>query len=262
MTEVLANPGSPSQRRKYGAPATDVCVLCSKTVYPVEKLTADNKILHKACLKCGHCKKTLSLGNYASLNGTFYCKPHFKQLFALKGNYTDGFVASAQSSPTPNNSNESDRQESSSPARNGDGSPRSLADRLHAYQSEVSKAQTETSRQPSRDNTRDFSSEGLTQYSRQQDSRDNTSEKQSDEIEKLRRQVDSEVRSRKQAESENETLKQQLSSKDDEIEELRQQVQELKAKLSQGQDNGQESAEIDRKDDEEEESNGNDQEWN
>jgi hypothetical protein len=33
------------------------------------------------------------LGNYAALNGVFYCKPHFKQLFAVKGNYTDGFQA-------------------------------------------------------------------------------------------------------------------------------------------------------------------------
>jgi hypothetical protein len=29
------------------------------------------------------------------LNGVFYCKPHFKQLFALKGNYSDGFRASS-----------------------------------------------------------------------------------------------------------------------------------------------------------------------
>jgi hypothetical protein len=29
----------------------------------------------------------LSLGNYAALEGAYYCKPHFKQLFALKGNY-------------------------------------------------------------------------------------------------------------------------------------------------------------------------------
>jgi len=33
----------------------------------------------------------LSLGNYASLDGRLYCKPHFKQLFALKGNYNEGF---------------------------------------------------------------------------------------------------------------------------------------------------------------------------
>jgi hypothetical protein len=47
--------------------------------------------MHKSCLRCGHCSKVLQLGNYASLNQVFYCKPHFKQLFAVKGNYTDGF---------------------------------------------------------------------------------------------------------------------------------------------------------------------------
>nr|KAF6354137.1 xin actin binding repeat containing 2 [Pipistrellus kuhlii] len=33
----------------------------------------------------------LSLGNYASLHGQIYCKPHFKQLFKSKGNYDEGF---------------------------------------------------------------------------------------------------------------------------------------------------------------------------
>ncbi|NXG74294.1 XIRP2 protein, partial [Baryphthengus martii] len=32
-----------------------------------------------------------SLGNYASLHGKIYCKPHFKQLFKSKGNYDEGF---------------------------------------------------------------------------------------------------------------------------------------------------------------------------
>ena len=41
--------------------------------------------------QCAHCNNTLSLGKYAALEGKFYCKPHFKQLFALKGNYNEGF---------------------------------------------------------------------------------------------------------------------------------------------------------------------------
>lgn len=32
-----------------------------------------------------------SLGNYASLQGNIYCKPHFNQLFKTKGNYDEGF---------------------------------------------------------------------------------------------------------------------------------------------------------------------------
>ncbi len=60
----------------------------------------DNLTLHKTCLKCEHCKVTLKLGNYAGLEGKYYvsltfthhqCKPHFKQLFKLKGNYFEAF---------------------------------------------------------------------------------------------------------------------------------------------------------------------------
>ncbi|KAG9350050.1 hypothetical protein JZ751_026403, partial [Albula glossodonta] len=32
-----------------------------------------------------------SLGSYAALEGEFYCKPHFQQLFKSKGNYDEGF---------------------------------------------------------------------------------------------------------------------------------------------------------------------------
>jgi len=42
-------------------------------------------------LKCSHCQKQLELGTYASNAGIYYCKPHFKQLFAAKGNYDEGF---------------------------------------------------------------------------------------------------------------------------------------------------------------------------
>jgi hypothetical protein len=31
------------------------------------------------------------LGNYTANDGQIYCKPHFLQLFALKGNYSAGF---------------------------------------------------------------------------------------------------------------------------------------------------------------------------
>jgi len=53
----------------------------------MELIKADDKSFHKTCFKCEHCQCTLTLGKYAALNGKFYCKPHFKQLFAEKGNY-------------------------------------------------------------------------------------------------------------------------------------------------------------------------------
>lgn len=79
---------------QYGG-AAEKCAVCSKTVYLAEKIVVedkeDKKTFHKNCLKCSHCKVTLTLGNYASMQGIFYCKPHFKQLFATKGNYDEGF---------------------------------------------------------------------------------------------------------------------------------------------------------------------------
>ncbi|KAJ3046299.1 LIM domain-containing protein 2 [Rhizophlyctis rosea] len=74
---------------KFGG--TPRCESCSKPVYLVEQLTLDGKIFHKTCLKCAHCKATLKMGNLASMGGVYYCKPHFKQLFKTKGNYSEGF---------------------------------------------------------------------------------------------------------------------------------------------------------------------------
>ncbi|XP_027414481.1 xin actin-binding repeat-containing protein 2 isoform X3 [Bos indicus x Bos taurus] len=69
----------------------EICILCQKTVYPMECLVADRQSFHKSCFRCHHCNSKLSLGNYASLHGQIYCKPHFKQLFKSKGNYDEGF---------------------------------------------------------------------------------------------------------------------------------------------------------------------------
>ena len=64
---------------------TEACDVCGKRVYLTEKLSADGKIYHKSCFRCHHCNSTLKLGSYAALEQKIYCKPHFKQLFALKG---------------------------------------------------------------------------------------------------------------------------------------------------------------------------------
>ncbi|XP_061231603.1 xin actin-binding repeat-containing protein 2 [Neopsephotus bourkii] len=69
----------------------ETCRLCQQRVYPMECLVADKQNFHKSCFRCHHCSSQLSLGNYASLHGKIYCKPHFKQLFKSKGNYDEGF---------------------------------------------------------------------------------------------------------------------------------------------------------------------------
>eukprot|EP01098_Paradermamoeba_levis_P000777 TRINITY_DN1090_c0_g1_i1.p1 TRINITY_DN1090_c0_g1~~TRINITY_DN1090_c0_g1_i1.p1 ORF type:complete len:114 (-),score=33.05 TRINITY_DN1090_c0_g1_i1:150-491(-) len=70
---------------------SDKCLVCAKRAYATEILKADDKVFHKTCFRCTHCNNLLKLGSYASLEGKYYCKPHFKQLFALKGNYSEGF---------------------------------------------------------------------------------------------------------------------------------------------------------------------------
>ena len=51
----------------------------------------DKRIFHKTCIRCSSCNKVLSLGNYSSLDGKFYCKAHYDQLFKTKGNYDESF---------------------------------------------------------------------------------------------------------------------------------------------------------------------------
>nr|AFK34184.1 unknown [Medicago truncatula] len=64
------------------------CKACEKTVYPVDQLSADGTSYHKACFRCSHCKGTLKLSSYSSMEGVLYCKPHFEQLFKEHGNFS------------------------------------------------------------------------------------------------------------------------------------------------------------------------------
>jgi len=86
----LAKKKTPAKAR-WTPVAAPKCVACEKSVFEAEKLVADGVCFHKSCFRCQHCSKVLTLGNYASLSGKMYCKPHFKQLFATKGNYADAF---------------------------------------------------------------------------------------------------------------------------------------------------------------------------
>ncbi|NWU31375.1 XIRP2 protein, partial [Dyaphorophyia castanea] len=82
---------SAKEVRKLQVQENETCKLCQRRVYPMERLVADKQNFHKSCFRCHHCGSQLSLGNYASLHGKIYCKPHFKQLFKSKGNYDEGF---------------------------------------------------------------------------------------------------------------------------------------------------------------------------
>ncbi|KAG6417458.1 hypothetical protein SASPL_119618 [Salvia splendens] len=73
------------------AGTTQKCTACEKTAHLVDRLTADNRIFHKACFRCHHCKGTLKLGNYNSFDGMLYCRHHYDQLFKRTGNLEKSF---------------------------------------------------------------------------------------------------------------------------------------------------------------------------
>ncbi|XP_053564333.1 LIM domain and actin-binding protein 1 isoform X2 [Bombina bombina] len=82
---------TPPKIGKFQLPAREICFGCEKTVYPMERLFANQQVYHNSCFRCTHCSTKLSIGNFASLHGNIYCKPHFNQLFKSKGNYDEGF---------------------------------------------------------------------------------------------------------------------------------------------------------------------------
>ncbi|CAN4115156.1 unnamed protein product [Withania somnifera] len=47
------------------------CMACEKTVYLVDKLTADSRVYHKACFRCHHCKGTLKKSQAAKVSSMF-----------------------------------------------------------------------------------------------------------------------------------------------------------------------------------------------
>lgn len=73
---------------KFGT--KEKCEVCQKSVYPDDKIVVDKKLMHATCFRCTKCNTKLTLGNFTALEGTPYCKPHFKEAFKLKGKYDFG----------------------------------------------------------------------------------------------------------------------------------------------------------------------------
>ena len=93
---------------------TQKCSACQKTVYLVDRLATDDRVFHRACFRCHHCKGTLKvlppppsslsldfkvltksffwqLGNYNSFEGVLYCRHHYVQLFRRTGSLNKSF---------------------------------------------------------------------------------------------------------------------------------------------------------------------------
>ncbi|CAL5196121.1 unnamed protein product [Lathyrus oleraceus] len=79
---------TPSRLSSMFSGTLDKCATCSKTVYPLEKVTLEGECYHKNCFRCAHAGCPLTHSNYAALDGVLYCRVHFAQLFMEKGNYS------------------------------------------------------------------------------------------------------------------------------------------------------------------------------
>jgi len=64
------------QTRKFDVQMNHKCVVCSKTVYPLEKITVSQKSFHRACFRCGECNSTLHPDMFVEKDNKFYCRRH------------------------------------------------------------------------------------------------------------------------------------------------------------------------------------------
>eukprot|EP01083_Nonionella_stella_P277338 942801_1 len=74
------------------------CAICTKNGYPNEGVMVNMLYYHKLCFKCSHCNQRLTMGSFAQMQGTLYCKIHFKQLFASLGGSYDKVLESGRDS--------------------------------------------------------------------------------------------------------------------------------------------------------------------
>lgn len=88
----LAKFGEPAKAKgMFKVVQTEKCAACDKTVYAMEKLEMNGHVYHRNCFKCSHCSARLTPKTFSMNEGVIYCITHFKQLFARKGNYDEGF---------------------------------------------------------------------------------------------------------------------------------------------------------------------------
>ncbi|XP_048346582.1 LIM domain and actin-binding protein 1 isoform X2 [Sphaerodactylus townsendi] len=115
----------PKPVKKFQLPAKETCFACKKTVYPMERLFANQQVYHISCFRCSYCNSRLTLGTYASLHGSIYCKPHFSQLFKSKGNYDEGFGLKPHKELWVSKTESEDSPEKPAPVGNATEGPRS-----------------------------------------------------------------------------------------------------------------------------------------
>ncbi|KAA0723765.1 [F-actin]-monooxygenase MICAL2 [Triplophysa tibetana] len=78
----------PSFRREIPQSLGDVCHVCRKRVFAVERLSAEGFHFHRECFRCDTCRAPLSQGRHSfdSQEEKLYCKLHFAQRKSLVKN--------------------------------------------------------------------------------------------------------------------------------------------------------------------------------
>ncbi|XP_063924837.1 uncharacterized protein LOC135138762 isoform X3 [Zophobas morio] len=85
VLHIRSSDSSKAQEKFNGAQVdTSNCRSCGKAVFQMEQIKAEKAVWHKNCFRCTECSKQLNVDTYQSNEGTLYCKPHFKALFAPK----------------------------------------------------------------------------------------------------------------------------------------------------------------------------------
>ncbi|CAH6778257.1 F-actin-monooxygenase MICAL1 [Phodopus roborovskii] len=79
VSEPSGPPSLPSEHQEAGA--QDVCELCGKHLYLLERFCVDGHFFHRSCFRCHTCEVTLWPGGYEQhpADGHFYCLQHLPQ---------------------------------------------------------------------------------------------------------------------------------------------------------------------------------------
>ncbi|KAA3677151.1 uncharacterized protein DEA37_0002139, partial [Paragonimus westermani] len=62
---------------------SNLCYVCSKKVYPAERLNILKRIYHRNCFRCHTCQHLLEISRFGVIDGVPYCNPHHKQALNL-----------------------------------------------------------------------------------------------------------------------------------------------------------------------------------
>eukprot|EP00727_Mastigamoeba_balamuthi_P010915 m51a1_g6446 putative dock6 protein (2019) ;mRNA; r:397671-405125 len=61
----------------------EMCAACASAVYIQERVSPiDGVVFHRNCFRCAHCNKQLQPESFQRVQTSYYCKPHWTQLFA------------------------------------------------------------------------------------------------------------------------------------------------------------------------------------